>query len=319
MSKKIIAVAAAAALALSALVATPASASWGGVTVEATATGTGASSTTAHQIPVPSADVIRAATDTGNRSGAKIDVLTQTASATVTVTATGGVKLLSTTAYASATTNAATGTSTLTITSDAAKAAVFYVYSTSTTAASMTVSETGATPNSTTLWIQGVTSAINTYKMNFTVPATAALSGSIEYTGQVLDMFDNPITTGTVTPTVLGADAAAGTLTYDSVDKRWEGKATARSTAGTVALNIATTDKATKVSRFGDVVNTAFYTVSVENLATQITALTAQIAALQAQLEASRPMATSVTKKKYNTLARKWNAANPGNKVALKK
>jgi hypothetical protein len=44
-----------------------------------------------------------------------------------------------------------------------------------------------------------------------------------------------------------------------------------------------------------------------------------RIAVLTTQLAASRPIATSVTKKRYNTLARKWNAANPGAKVALKK
>jgi hypothetical protein len=47
--------------------------------------------------------------------------------------------------------------------------------------------------------------------------------------------------------------------------------------------------------------------------ATQVAALTAQVAALTAQV------AKRVSKKKYNTLARKWNAAFPSQKVALKK
>jgi hypothetical protein len=313
MSKKLIAVASAAALALSALVGTPASASWGGVTVEATATGTGASSTTAKQIPVPSADVIRASTDTANRSGAKVDVATQTAGATVTVTATGGVKLLTATQYAASTTNAATGTSTLTVTSDANKAAVFYVYTTSTTAASMTVAETGATPNSTTLWIQGTTAAINAYKLNFTVPTSAALGAAVDFTGQVLDMFDNPITVGSVSGTRLGADAGSVTVSYDSVDKRWEGTFTNRTTAGQVALNLETGAKATKVTRFGDVATSAFFTINAQDLSAQVTALTAQVAALTAQL------AASVSKAKYNKLAKRWNRANPSNKVKLAK
>jgi hypothetical protein len=53
----------------------------------------------------------------------------------------------------------------------------------------------------------------------------------------------------------------------------------------------------------------AFSSASAGSLADQVKALTAQVAALQASLQAS------VTKAKYNKLVRKWNRANPTNKV----
>jgi hypothetical protein len=63
----------------------------------------------------------------------------------------------------------------------------------------------------------------------------------------------------------------------------------------------------------------AFSSVNAADLAAQVTALTAQVTALTAQLAVSRLIENSVTQKKYNTLVRKWNAAFPSNKVALKK
>jgi hypothetical protein len=48
-------------------------------------------------------------------------------------------------------------------------------------------------------------------------------------------------------------------------------------------------------------------------------AVDAQVAALTAQLAASRPKAKSVTKKRFNTLARAWNRAFPSQAVKLKR
>ena len=59
--------------------------------------------------------------------------------------------------------------------------------------------------------------------------------------------------------------------------------------------------------------------VSIQDQAAQVTALTAQVASLQAQLAALQIVKDrKVSKKKYNRLARKWNAAFPSNKVWVK-
>ncbi len=69
-----------------------------------------------------------------------------------------------------------------------------------------------------------------------------------------------------------------------------------------------------------------FVTVSAGSVADQLKTVTAQVAALQASvvamqaiLDVSRLDENSVTQKKYNTLARKWNEAFPSQAVALKK
>ena len=74
-----------------------------------------------------------------------------------------------------------------------------------------------------------------------------------------------------------------------------------------------------EVDAFGDLVSTGTIAVNSSDPATTFTGLTAQVTALTAQLAVSRLIENSVTQKKYNTLVRKWNAAFPSNKVALKK
>ncbi len=65
--------------------------------------------------------------------------------------------------------------------------------------------------------------------------------------------------------------------------------------------------------------STASLAEQVTALQAQVTTLTAKVAAMQAILDVSRLDENSVTQKKYNTLARKWNAAFPSQAVALKK
>jgi hypothetical protein len=75
----------------------------------------------------------------------------------------------------------------------------------------------------------------------------------------------------------------------------------------------------TKVTAFGTPVGTQFFAVTALDLAAQVTALTAQVAAQAAILAVSRLDENSVTQKKYNSLVRKWNAAFPSKRIALKK
>jgi hypothetical protein len=326
MSKKLIAIASAAALALSALVAAPATAALGtfSVDIETTGkTGTGVSATTGYTINVPSGDVIRATTDSANRSGAKFEGYTQVASASVKVTSTGGLKLLTATQYGLSATNSKTGTGEITVTALTDGSFSFYAYTTSTDAASMTVQELkadGTALNSKTIWVEGLTDAGNAYSVAFTAPATAGIGSEFEVSGTVSDMFGNKIEDAVVTVTGTGGDVeATEQLTWDAVKKVYVEDITARTSAGQFALALSLAETATKVTALGTPATTAFFVVNAADLSAQVTALTAQVAALTAQLASSRPTATSVTKKKYNTLARKWNAANPGARVALKK
>jgi hypothetical protein len=138
----------------------------------------------------------------------------------------------------------------------------------------------------------------------------------------VTDAFGNKLTAGaTVVLTATGASVTGGANgTYNSATskKRWENWVTG-TTQASVSMQLALTATDLTGAGFPKANKVAFSTTSAGSLADQVKALTTQVAALTAQLAASRPVATSVTKKKYNTLARKWNAANPSNKVALKK
>jgi hypothetical protein len=325
MSKKLIAVAAAAALALTGLVVMPTAATATGpftVTVTGAKTSTtdrnGSNSDKAYQVEVPSSDVLRLDTTPNHTLGTviKLDIQTPGATDAITVTATGGVKVVTDSDDLEDLTTA-DGTQSLTDVAAGGDATI-YAYNTSTTAATLVVSAAGS---SQTIWLDGLTGAENAYSVAFTAPATVGMGTAFDVVGTVSDMFGNKIETdAVVTVTGTGGDVeATEQLTWDSVKKVYEEEITARTTAGQFALALSLGQTATKVSAFGTPATTAFFVVNATDLSTQVTALTAQVTALQAQLEASRPKATSVTKKKYNTLARKWNAANPGSRVALKK
>jgi hypothetical protein len=77
---------------------------------------------------------------------------------------------------------------------------------------------------------------------------------------------------------------------------------------------VATIDLgAGEVAGLADTSDEAVLVVNNAGVSAQVAALTAQVATLTATV------AKRVSKKKYNTLARKWNAAFPSQKVALKK
>jgi hypothetical protein len=333
MSKKLIAVASAAALALSALVGIAPATAVGPFNAvidgEAEASSNaGTLSTSANTINVPSANVLRhnSASDHTTGTLVRYDVTTPGATDTVTVTATGGVKLISDTQFADVEDlTVASGTSSLTVNSAQGDLDV-YAYTTSTTAASITFSSGGS---SKVVWLKGVTHDENAYKIAFTGPTTVALGGTMEFSGTVVDMFGNKvelddatdIDTSQIGGSLTPGDIAESEFDVDPTTKVITFELTASTTASSMAISIALdpAHKATKVSAFGDLVASQFFSVNATDLSAANTALQAQVAALQAQLEASRPKATSVTKKRYNTLARKWNAANPGSRVALKK
>jgi outer membrane murein-binding lipoprotein Lpp len=340
MSKKLIAVAAAAALALTGLVAAPANASSiSSVTIQHSGSSAGAA-VVSH---TDADDALTAATwasarnvvfgvgasYTATRTAIRFDVLT-TGATPVTVTSTGGVKIATAVSVAGVALKVDAGSTTLTGATTAGSATTltytFYAWSTSTTAGSVVI-ETSGSKN--TYYVKGTLGPAYNI-VNVTFPAslyTGQTDGKVTY--QTTDAYGNLTNADgpAITPTGFNAGSFAA-ATYSATTKLWS--TTLGTIAGdNVALNLAVpafdgVDYTT--NGFAKAVGSAFKLVSAGSLTAQIASLTTEVASLKAsvaalttQLEASRPMATSVTKKKYNTLARKWNAANPGSRVALKK
>jgi hypothetical protein len=316
MSKKLIAVASAAALALSALVAVPASAAAFSVDVDGSVDNAALATDgdTALEINVPSSNVLRYNTDsTSTASAIRFTVNTTDDSKAVAATSTGGVKIVTGTQLAAAATTTATGTSSVSITSDSDAEAVFYVYNTSTDAGTVTFAE-GST-NSKTFYVAGVTHDYNAYKLNATLPTSAALGEEVELSATIVDMFGNAVEDSADLPVleVLGGDSAVATvIAWDGDTDTYVGEFTNRDDAGTVAISITLPagTYATKVTAFGSVVASAFGVVSAADLAEQVKTLTAQVATLTASV-------TALTAD-YNKLAARWNA-KVANKKTLKK
>jgi hypothetical protein len=328
MSKKLIAVASAAALALSALVGVapvtaavgPFAVSVSGTTSTVTVDRDGSTSAKALQINVPSADVIRlVATNPtiaqGDSTAILVSVVTPGTTDAVTVTSTGGVKVITTTVFTGGAVSA-NGVQSLALTA-ADGVASFYAFTTSTTAGTVVVSSGGS---SKTYYVTGLSTS--GYKLALTAPSSASLGGDIEVTGTVKDAFGNDLTTALVfggfTLSNVGATNPS-IVTYTAATKSYKFVFVAPAVAQAVAVQVKLAITPTTVTAFGSPVLTQFFSVGVQDAQVQVTALTAQVAALTAQLAVSRLIEDSVTQKKYNTLALKWNKANPGAKVALKK
>jgi hypothetical protein len=332
MSKKLIAVASAAALALSAFVATPAMAAPFSVTVLGEfGTTAGTTATDAIVVNAPSQDVLRF--DNTDGSGVsttgtviRFDVVTTVGSAGVTATATGGVKLL-TAAQAGASEadledlTTASGTASITDTTTTGATVSMYAYATSTTAGTVTITQNG-TSNSTVLFVKAKSEKTNSYKLNFTVTPATAAGADVTFTGTITDMFGNLMTLDTADLVVdgIGGNLATPIATrtdfaVNSTTKVHTWKMKNRDTNGAAAMLVklnSSTAQADEVTAFGDRVTNQFFNVTAVDLAAQVTALTAQVAALQAIVD------RKVTKKRYNTLARKWNRAFPSQKVWVK-
>jgi hypothetical protein len=346
MSKKLIALASAAALALTGLVGiAPANADVGATfhllaadgAADATAFTPSASAAAetagSGNLTVPANNYL-IYTDTAARSTVvKVKVATSVGDV-VTASSTGALKIVDLngvgevgTDYKLQTTGgtdytSAAGAQTLTRTSTTDNVS-FFVYTTSTSAASLTINKNG---NTRVVWFKGKEGAA--YNIATTLPTTVPISAPDDNNVivKITDVFGNTVkAAATVTSSTTGAgvtlDPTAGSmsLTYSSTEGGHGFKMHTTSSGG-FAINLSIT--ATDVTGLPAAKKSLFLTstaVSVAGLSAQITTLTAQVAALTAQLAESRPMATSVTKKKYNTLARKWNAANPGARVALKK
>jgi hypothetical protein len=301
MSKKLIAVASAAALALSALVGiAPASAaiSIGNTSIGG---GTGTAADPFHP-PVPAANIIEAANSV-------VVAISANTGSTIRVTTTGPVKIVDAETSTANLYTTASGVASWTKVSTASTTNV-YAFSTSTTVAgTYTVAVTeGTTVTTNTYHLKADNAADDLYNITVTGGAsTLAANGETTYTVTGTDMFGNPVEadfSGRIESAVF-ADVTA-TETWNATPKNVTYKLTAGATGGSMAFSIKATQTITAVAGLPAPKLTYFTTLNYGD------ALSTEVARLQAIVD------RKVTKKRYNTLARKWNAAFPSQKVWVK-
>jgi hypothetical protein len=328
MSKKLIAVASAAALALTALVGiAPANASSSTALTGGSAAGFIATVGETADVPatlnVPAGNTLIAAT---SATVGRVDVGAAD-EAKVSVTATGAVRLIRTVTGLNAPSLnwdvTKLGTTSLSYEADGTSDDDFHAYTTSTSVGTFSVSITTATTTFTkTYYLKGLTGAANRHTVNnVVVPAALADTKTATVSFTVADIFGNAIEDMTDAELKVTADASKATFAipasgtnadgWDSSSKTYKVTMTSASDLPMIVnVNLGATASPLGFAKIADksavVVNSA-------GASSQITTLTAQIATLTATV------AKRVSKKKYNTLARKWNAAFPSQKVALKK
>jgi hypothetical protein len=318
MSKKLIAVAAAAALALTGLVGVaPATAAMvtSGSTLQAGANSLLVTSTVTrggtgtladpYTLAVPSSGLATSGTTLRFQ-------ISTTAARAVTVTATSGIKLAATVTNTTAV--VLTGADSLTVTADASGAAEFRAYPTSTTRGVVTLTNDG---DITQIYITG--EAGPAYDIGaVTLPALEPSKEGV-IVAAVTDAFGNAIaavSNQTLQVTRVGTGSPTSTdVVYSATSKRWEGTVTAGSTAGSLAVSLTIqglTATTAQKAAFGDPNNTYFGIIQVAAAKTAAQ-WQAEVTALQTQL------AATVTKARFNKLVKRWNKANPRNKVKLAK
>jgi len=330
MSKKLIAIASAAALGLSALVGIAPATALPVVTADTgtsflKVTGITGATTGAGGIGTAASAFVHRVADSGTVAANLITFnVSHTAKRTAaTVTTTSGIKLLDAPADADNKYTTLSGKDSLSLTTTDSGTLVFYGFTTSTATGIVTLT-IGA--DITQVYIKGT--AGDAYAIaSVTPPTTVAPEGKGTYVVSVVDAFGNAVEDGTLTSAAIGGgegtaivseETTAGEpneVVYSGTTKRWAAILTAGKSAGQIAVSITLGGTATddQVAAFGTPVRTYFHIVSTSSLAAQITELTKQVAALQAKVD------RKVTKKRYNTLARKWNRAFPSQKVTLKK
>jgi hypothetical protein len=324
MSKKLIAVASAAALALSVLVGVaPASAT---TTVSGGGNNSGATAALAKVVTVPADNAVA----TGEMVTFTVSSATDR---TVSATATGGIKLLTATADADGDEFKSTdGVQTLGISTGVSTSVTFYAFTTSTTASTVVVND--GVGNTQTFYIKGT--AGPAYNIDVTAPSSVATTGTGSAMQiKVTDVFGNALESlggAGLDITTLGSGSSVWTTAaspaeitapftttanYNDTKKVFEVNLRS-STGGGVAVNVALREATAAPAAPAEVTGLAkpraafFASINATDLA-------AQVATLTAQLADSRSKAKSVTKKRFNTLARKWNAAFPSQAVKLKK
>jgi hypothetical protein len=295
LKKPLIAIASAVALAATMLVAGPANASSATLTVAGSAPATaGTTSAAAIALPVPSDN------DVSSADALRIALSGVTAGSNVTVTATNA-KIVTAVTSGSTIVKVDSGVSTATISTGTGTTADVYVYTTTTETGTVVVT---ANSNTTTYYVKGT--AGSAYNLTVVAPTVANLNAAVEVTALVTDVFGNAVTNASISSTVIRG--SIGAFSYDATDKRYEATLTAPATAGTTV--IANTITASPVAGLAKPTTEVISNISVADLAGQVVALQAQLAALTA---------ATVSKDRFNKLAKRWNKANPNKKVKLVK
>lgn len=307
MSKKLIAVAAASALALSALIATPAVAA-PAIAVQNAVTGTGTASSP-YTIPVPSANTVASGNSLEfNITGLAVDDVVKVVASGVRVIE--GNTPIANSSFYNVTTLSKTALD-KTIASGTSYDFMVHTTSTTTGTVAVTITRTGLN-TSNTYSVKGTVGTPYVIKATGGVPETLANTKTSVVTFTIADVFGNLIENSSATSSIVRSNM--GAVTWDSTAKVYKSTMTAPTSGAFIAsLDLNASDLS--VAGFAD---SSQELIAVVN-STGSPSLVSQVAALTAQLAASRPIADSVTKKRFNTLARKWNAAFPGQKVSLKK
>lgn len=229
-----------------------------------------------------------------------------TAGTNVVVSATNARVVTSITS-GSATVKADAGTATATISTGTGTTADLYIYTTTTETGAVSVTADNTT---TTYYVKGTAGAA--YNLAVVAPVTANLSAAVDVTATVTDVFGNAVTNATISSTVIRG--TLGAFSYSSSDKVYKATFTAPATAGTTV--IANNITASAVAGLPKPVTEVVSSIAVADLAGQVTALNAKVAELEAKLAAAEVKAVD-NRKKYNTLAKKWNQKFPRAKVKL--
>jgi hypothetical protein len=338
MSKKLIAVASAAALALTGLVGiAPASATAPVFTLNAQldvgsfGSEAGTSAALANTVAVPSLNKLVATDVEGDSTDTAriVEVSNVDSGDTITVKTTGAVKVLeSLTGYGAASVNfnvANVGATTWTKSfSDAAGNVpgdgdvdlFFFTTSTETGTAEITATRTGTTVTK-TFYFEGIAGAAHTVKGLTGVPTSLAEDATATFSFTITDVFGNAVesedvtATYTISPANATIAAATGTSSgWDASAKNYKMTLTGvNSDPYVFKMDLGFTDAALGLPAVAD---TSSAVINNPAVAAQVATLTAQIAALQVIVD------RKVTKKRYNTLARKWNRAFPSQKVWVK-
>jgi hypothetical protein len=320
MSKKLIAVASAAALALTALVGVaPASADVGATFNLNAASGAADTaftpSATASAANAGAGDLVVPAnnyliyTNTADRSTLVKVIVSTSVGDLVTASSTGAMKILDltgvgaigadykaeTTANVDYKSDAGAQSLSRTATTDNV---TFYVFTTSTSAASLTINKGG---NTRVVWMKGKEGAA--YNISAALPNPVPISEPDDHNVivKITDVFGNTVKAATTVASSMtgagvtidaGTTAANLSLTYDATEG---GHGFKLHTTGTGGLAVGLSITATDVTGLATAKKSLFLTataVSVTGLTAQVTALTAQVAALTAD---------------YNALATRWN------------
>ncbi len=327
-SFKKLSIAIAAALAIGTLVGvTPASAATT-LTVNSVAAVGGTTSAAPVSLTVPDTNNVLSA------NALNIEVDSLAANTTVTAVATNG-RILTTIGTLVAPVAASAGATTVSFNTGSGSTASFYVFTTNTSAGTVSLTVNG---NTTTYHFKGNAGAINT--IGLSNPESAAAGSIQKVTLSAADIFGNAKGGASISLQVVNS---AGTTTTPYTT---EAATTATAVIGTKVVDIAmpasgivtliaTASTASAVTGFATPIGVVVKTITVRDLASELAVVQAQLVAEKAARAADKvasdkaladakvasdlALATAIAdyKKKFNALAKKWNAKNPRAKVAL--